>query len=114
MLADLALRFVIGGAIVSVFAAVAQVVRPRTFSGLFGAAPSVAIATLALAFARQGSEVVAIEARWMLVGTAAMLASCSICVPLCRASRVPIWLSALAAWLVWLVVALGLHAVVAR
>jgi hypothetical protein len=42
-----------------------------------------------------------------------MFASCAVCVPLCRAARVPIWLSAFAAWLVWFVVALGLHALVA-
>jgi MFS family permease len=39
------LRFFIGGIIVSAFAIVSDIFRPRTFSGLFGAALTVALAT---------------------------------------------------------------------
>jgi len=49
MATELAIRFVVGGAIVSVFAVLGDVVCPKTLSGVFGAAPSVALATLALA-----------------------------------------------------------------
>jgi len=42
------IRFVIGGLVVSVFAICGDVLRPKSFAGLFGAAPSVALASLAL------------------------------------------------------------------
>jgi Protein of unknown function (DUF3147) len=38
-------RFVAGGLIVSLFAVLGDVLRPKSFAGLFGAAPSVALAT---------------------------------------------------------------------
>lgn len=47
MLRELAVRFVLGGLIVSLFSVAGELWRPKTFSGLFGAAPSVALASLA-------------------------------------------------------------------
>jgi hypothetical protein len=43
------IRFLVGGAIVSAFAMLAGVLRPKSFAGLFGAGPSVALATLGMA-----------------------------------------------------------------
>ena len=43
---DLVLRFVIGGLVVSSFAVLGDMLKPKSFAGLFGAAPSVALATL--------------------------------------------------------------------
>ena len=45
MLTDLLLRFLIGGLVVSVFALVGDLFRPKSFAGLFSAAPSVALAS---------------------------------------------------------------------
>ena len=42
-------RFLVGGVIVSAFAVLSDVLRPKSFAGLFGAAPSVGLATLAMA-----------------------------------------------------------------
>jgi len=42
------LRFLIGGLVVSVFAVISDIVKPKSFAGLFGAAPSVALATIGL------------------------------------------------------------------
>ena len=42
------LRVIIGGTVVSTFALLGDVLKPRSFAGLFGAAPSVALATLAV------------------------------------------------------------------
>jgi hypothetical protein len=39
-------RFIVGGFLVSLFAIIGDVVRPKSFAGLFGAAPSIALATL--------------------------------------------------------------------
>ena len=41
-------RFFIGGTIVSFFAVLAEMFRPISSAGLFGAAPSIALATLAI------------------------------------------------------------------
>jgi uncharacterized membrane protein (GlpM family) len=109
MIGELVLRFVLGGAVVSAFAAIAELFEPKTFSGLFGAAPSVAITTLTLTYLSDGVEATATAARWMLVATPAMLVYGTCCVAACRHERVPVWLAALAAWGVWLVVALGLY-----
>jgi hypothetical protein len=39
-------RFIAGGIVVLAVASLADVLRPKSFAGLFGAAPSVALATL--------------------------------------------------------------------
>ena len=39
-------RFLVGGVVVSAFAMFGDVLRPKSFAGLFGAAPAVALATL--------------------------------------------------------------------
>jgi uncharacterized membrane protein (GlpM family) len=109
MIGELVLRFVLGGAVVSAFAAIAEVFEPKSFSGLFGAAPSVAITTLTLTYLSGGAEATATAARWMLVATPAMLMYSTCCVVACRHERVPVALAALAAWGVWLAVALGLY-----
>jgi uncharacterized membrane protein (GlpM family) len=109
MAGDLVLRFLLGGAVVSVFAAIAELFQPKSFSGLFGAAPSVAITTLTLTYLSDGAEATATAARWMLVATPAMLVYSACCVATCRHPRVPVWLGALASWLVWLAAAFGLY-----
>ena len=50
-------RFILGGLIVSLFALIGDVLRPRSFAGLFGAAPLVALATLALYRAEYTAQV---------------------------------------------------------
>lgn len=71
-------RFLIGGAIVSVFAVLGDLFRPKSFAGLFDAAPSVALATLTLAVVRDGSVYAAEEARAMLAGAIALSAYCQL------------------------------------
>lgn len=68
------MRFVVGGALVSVFAVLGDLFRPKSFAGLFAAAPSVALATLVLAAATRGAPHVALEARSMVVGCVALFA----------------------------------------
>ena len=41
---EYAVRFLVGGALVSAFAMLGDILRPKSFAGLFGAAPSVALA----------------------------------------------------------------------
>jgi uncharacterized membrane protein (GlpM family) len=77
---DLVARFLLGGLSVSLFALLADMVKPKTFAGLLGAAPSVALATLALTVASKGKLYAALEARSMLAGAAAFLLYAMACV----------------------------------
>ena len=66
-------RFFIGGVIVSFFAVLAEMFRPKSFAGLFGAAPSIALATLGLTISSHGTHYAATEARSMILGSIAFL-----------------------------------------
>jgi uncharacterized membrane protein (GlpM family) len=68
---EMVLRFVIGGVIVSAFAALAEIFRPKSFAGLFSAAPSIALATIGITVARHGKMYAASEARSMIFGAIA-------------------------------------------
>ena len=68
---ELALRFLIGGTVVSLFAVLGEMLRPKSFAGLFGAAPSIALATLGLAVHKHGNEYAALESQSMIWGAAA-------------------------------------------
>lgn len=68
------IRFAIGGFVVSLFAICGDVLRPKSFAGLFGAAPSVALASLSLTFKQNGPSYVAVEAKSMMLGAIAFLA----------------------------------------
>jgi hypothetical protein len=73
VLGQLLIRFLVGGLFVSAFAVFGTVLKPRSFAGLFGAAPSVGLATLALTITTEGKAYAAVEARSMLGGAAAFL-----------------------------------------
>lgn len=66
-------RFLVGGAVVSVFALLGTALKPASFAGLFGAAPSVALATLGLTIAKEGSQYASVECRSMIAGAVALL-----------------------------------------
>jgi uncharacterized membrane protein (GlpM family) len=70
---DLLWRFLLGGTIVSLFALIGDVVRPKRFAGLFGGAPSVALATLALTAAKSGCVIASIEARSMIASSLGLI-----------------------------------------
>jgi len=72
MLGEFALRFVIGGLLVSVFAVLGDLLRPKSLAGVFGAAPSVALASLALAFITKGGDYASVETRSMVLGAVAL------------------------------------------
>jgi Protein of unknown function (DUF3147) len=68
---ELLARFAIGGLVVSLFATLGDVFRPKSFAGLFGAAPSIALATVGMTIASNGKQYAAIEARSMMLGALA-------------------------------------------
>ena len=67
------IRFLVGGTVVCLFATAGGILRPKGFAGLFGAAPSVALATLALTTFREGTSYAALEARSMMLGAVALI-----------------------------------------
>ena len=98
---DLILRFVIGGIVVSAFAALGDVLKPKSFAGLFGAAPSIALATLGLTIAANGKIYAATEARSMIAGALVFFLYAWLCSWLMlrlRLKAMPVTLSALAIW----------------
>jgi hypothetical protein len=62
----------IGGVVVSAFATAGGLFKPTSFAGLFGAAPSVALATLALTISSNGKPYASAECRSMIAGAAAL------------------------------------------
>ena len=96
---------------VSTFAILGDVLRPKSFAGLFGAAPSVALATLGIAVVRHGTDYAAVQS-WSMMGGAVALSCYSILV--CqllmrlRMSALPATLLSLVAWFI---VALALHGI---
>jgi hypothetical protein len=67
-LSEAFVRFLIGGLFVSAFAIVGGLFKPTSFGGLFGAAPSVALATLVLTISKSGKAYAADECRSMIAG----------------------------------------------
>jgi hypothetical protein len=89
-------------------------VRPKGLAGLFGAAPSVALATLALTFVSEGRLYASVEARSMIAGAGAFLVyalSCVYFIGMRHARTVP---AAIALLGVWAIAALGLWATCLR
>jgi Protein of unknown function (DUF3147) len=64
----LILRFVVGGVAVCFFSALADGLYPKSFAGLFSAAPSVALSSLAMTYYWDGSGYAITEARSMIIG----------------------------------------------
>ena len=107
------IRFLIGGIAVSVFAVLGDLFKPKSFAGLFGAAPSVALATLGLTVASDGKHYASTEARSMIAGAVAffVFASCVSWILMrgrftalsVTISALPIWAAvAFGLWYVWL------------
>jgi hypothetical protein len=74
LLKELIIRFLAGGIAVSFFAVLGDMLKPKSFAGLFGAAPSVALATLVLTIHQSGMSYARVESRSMIAGGAAFFA----------------------------------------
>src|SRR3954470_22461382 len=110
---EILIRFLIGGFTVSFFAVLGDLFKPKSFAGLFGAAPSVALATLGLTVASEGAYYAANESRSMMAGAIAFFcyASCVSWVMmrykamglLVTTCSIPLWLGiAFGLWWAWL------------
>ena len=102
------LRFIAGGVAVSAFAVLGDILRPKSFAGLFGAAPSIALATILITLSRKGAPFVATEGRSMIVGAFALAAySWTVCVLIKKLAFSSLTATMLAL-VVWFAVALGI------
>lgn len=114
MLPELVIRFFMGGLVVCIFAVIGEILRPKSFAGIFGAAPSVALATLGLTFLTHGGSYAGIEGRSMMVGAAALFAYSLLASWLLSGRRLGALASSGASMLAWFAVAFGLWGVVLR
>lgn len=110
---DLIVRFFIGGLVVSLFSLISDLLKPKTFAGLFGAAPSIALATLALTVMKEGKQYAAIEGRSMILGAIGLLAYAATVSYVLLRFRRPALPVALVLLLLWMGVASGLWYVMA-
>jgi hypothetical protein len=114
MLLELAIRFVLGDLIVSAFATIGGVLRPKSFAGIFGAAPSVALASLGLTFLTKGSDNVSVDGHAMVLGAIALCLYSGVVARLLLHYRWNILVATGSSWLVWLATAFGLWAIALR
>jgi hypothetical protein len=99
---SLLIRFLIGGIVVSLFAALGDILRPKSFAGLFGAAPSIALATIGLTILHDGKAYAALECRSMIFAYALLVGW------VLRRYKPRALFTSLALMPIWFVVSLGL------
>jgi hypothetical protein len=107
-LSEAFVRFLIGGFVVSAFATVGGLFKPVSFAGLFGAAPSVALATLALAISKNGTAHAATECRSMMAGAVGLCLYSVLVSLLLNKFRVSALTATLSAMPLWFLTAFGL------
>lgn len=101
-------RFLVGGVVVSTFAMLGDLLRPKSFAGLFGAAPSVALGTLGIAVYQHGASYAGEQSLSMMAGAMALgIYSVVVCHLLVRA-RLRALPATLLSLVVWLIAAFGL------
>jgi uncharacterized membrane protein (GlpM family) len=101
-------RFLAGGVVVSAFAILGDVLRPKSFAGLFGAAPSVALATLGIAVYRHGADYAALQSEAMMAGAIALTVYSVVVCHLLVRTRLRAAQATLLSLVVWLIAAVGL------
>lgn len=111
---EIIIRFIVGGAVVSAFAVIGDVLKPKTFAGIFGAAPSVALATLGLTFALHGPAYASKEGLSMMAGALALIVYSLVLGWLLLRHRTNATVTAGASMVAWLAVALGVWGIVLR
>ena len=107
-------RFLVGGTIVSLFACLGDALKPKGFAGLFGAAPSVALATLGLTILADGKAYATLESRSIIVGVASFFVYSALCTWLMLRKKIKAALATIGSLLAWLTAALGTWALFLR
>jgi uncharacterized membrane protein (GlpM family) len=108
----LAIRVVAGGALVVAFAMLSDTLKPKMFSGLFGAAPSVATASLLVSGLAMGASKDQKDATGMIAGAIGLIAY-SAAAALAVKHLGSLWGSVIA-WIAWVVPAAIVYLVFLR
>jgi len=111
-IALIGLKALVGGFVVVGFSLIGQAGHPKRFAGLFSAAPSVALASLAMTVVARGTDATLAYAQGMLIGSAGMVAYCL--VSLVLIDRLHALVGSILAWLAWLAVAGGVYLAVGK
>lgn len=114
MILELVIRFIVGGLVVCAFSVIGDALKPKSFAGIFGAAPSVALATLGLTIMKHGGQYASVEGRSMIAGAIGLILYSLLTgrLLLGREGRtLPLTAAAIAAWFI---AAFGIWAVVLR
>jgi len=104
---QMVIRFLAGGLVVSLFSALGGALKPKSFAGLFGASPSVALATLGLTIVSNGKPYAAQEARSMIAGAVALGVYSAAVIQLIMKYKLHAAQASLAAIPVWFICAFG-------
>ncbi|HZT90426.1 MAG TPA: DUF3147 family protein [Gaiellaceae bacterium] len=110
--ATIAIKTVEGGVLVVLFAVVADVVRPKRFSGIFAAAPAVALAGMTVSGVAKGAREVHLSAAGMIAGGIGIVLYCGTVFLLHL--RIDAFRAALAALPIWFAVAAAAYLLVVR
>lgn len=105
--ATIVAKTLLGGVLVLVFAALSETLKPKRFAGILAAAPSVAIAGLAVGSAAKGPADQARAAHSMIAGAVALAVYAAVAVVALR--RLGAGKGALVSGLAWIVVAAALY-----
>ena len=108
MLKLILIRFLVGGFFVSGFSMLGTIFKPKSFAALFGAAPSVALATLVLTIKTNGASYTTLEARSMLAGSLAFFLYAWCAMILLHREKPETKLATASLLVIWLIVALSL------
>jgi Protein of unknown function (DUF3147) len=108
----IAIKALVGGTAVVAFAAIGEFLRPRGLAGIFAAAPSVAIGSLAVTVIASGASSGANQLTGMVAGAAALTAYCLVGAE--SVKRFGALKGALTAIAPWFAVAIALWLVVLR
>jgi uncharacterized membrane protein (GlpM family) len=111
-IAEVAVKTVAGGVLVVVFAVISEAVKPKRFSGIFAAAPAVALAGMIVSGVAKGRHDIHSAAGGMIAGGVAIALYCltvALLHPRLKALR-----AALVALPVWLVSAAITYAAIVR
>lgn len=99
---------------VCAFALLSDLLKPKSFAGLFGAAPSVALATLVLTVMKDGKLYASTEARSMILGAVAFSFYAYVVGRILIRRRFPVLATTSLAMAVWFGSAFGLWYAVLR
>ncbi|HET7420892.1 MAG TPA: DUF3147 family protein [Candidatus Dormibacteraeota bacterium] len=108
----LAVRVVAGGALVVAFAMLSDMLKPKMFSGLFGAAPSVATASLLVSGLAMGAGMDAKYATGMIAGAVGLVVYAGVAA-LAVKHLGPV-AGSIVAWVAWVVPAAVIYLVFLR